>query len=149
MSTQTICLLAAVLSINLLLILALIFAFIHFEREVKSDRELKYRMFLFSLPVNDEENFLLLDKIIKNECQSWQIYNLPSFEKDYYMTDEDQDKMLKGVLAQVLNKISPVYLNKLKYIYNEEVIEDIIFEKVRDAVLNITVEINGTYNDLR
>ena len=38
-------------------------------------------------------------------------------------------------------------MNKLRYIYNEEVIEDIIYEKVRDGVLNYTVEINGTFRD--
>lgn len=149
MNILGVCLLVAVLSINIIAIAAFTLMIIHLERNVKSDKELKEKMFLFSLPVNDEENFLLLDKIIQNECQVWQIYNVPSFEDDYYMNKGDQDKMLRGVLSQVLKKVSPVYLNKLKYIYNEEVIEDIVFEKVRDAVLNFTVEINGTYSDLK
>lgn len=149
MNTLSIYLLVAVLSINTILITGFLIAIFYMAKEIKSNKELKEKMFLFSLPINDEENFLLLDKIIQNECQTWQIYNVPTFEKDYYMTEEDQNKMLKGVLSQTLKKISPVYLNKLEYIYNKEVIEDIIFEKVRDIVLNFTVEINGTYNDLR
>lgn len=149
MSTLSIYLLVAVLLINATLLFTVVISFFYLGKGIKSDKELKEKMFLFSLPINDEDNFLILDKIIQNECQSWQIYNVPSFEKDCYMTEENQNKMLRGVLSQVLKKLSPVYINKLKYIYNEEVIEDIIFEKVRDSVLNFTVEINGTYNDLK
>lgn len=98
---------------------------------------------MFSLPINDEENFNIIDNIIQHEIDVYQIYNFPTYIEDMYIKEADQQEMLKYILERVLKKISPVYMNKLKYIYNEDVLEDIIFEKVRDSVLNLTVEING------
>lgn len=136
--------LLVVVCINILIGMGIVLSVVKLEKEIKYDMKLKEKMFLFSLPINDEENFLILDKIILEESQRYQIYNFPSYADDNYIAKKDQEKMLKYILSQTLKKISPVYINKLKYIYNEEVIEDIIFEKVRDTVLNVTVEINGS-----
>lgn len=145
MSMQIICLLA-VIAINILLGVAIILSCIYVGKRLENNTSLNERMYLFSLPINTEENFLILDKMIKEEIDRYTIYNFPKTD-DLYINEEDQTKMLRYILSQVLKKISPVYMNKLRYIYNEEVIEDIIYEKVRDGVLNYTVEINGTFRD--
>lgn len=145
MSMQIICLLA-VIAINILLGVAIILSCIYVGKRLENNTSLNERMYLFSLPINTEENFFILDKMIKEEVDRYTIYNFPKTD-DLYINEEDQTKMLRYILSQVLKKISPVYMNKLRYIYNEEVIEDIIYEKVRDGVLNYTVEINGTFRD--
>ena len=145
MSIQIICLLA-VIAINILLGVAIILSCIYVGKRLENNTSLNERMYLFSLPINTEENFFILDKMIKEEIDRYTIYNFPKTD-DLYINEEDQTKMLRYILSQVLKKISPVYMNKLRYIYNEEVIEDIIYEKVRDGVLNYTVEINGTFRD--
>lgn len=145
MNMQIICLLA-VIAINILLGVAIILSCIYVGKRLENNTSLNERMYLFSLPINTEENFLILDKMIKEEIDRYTIYNFPKTD-DLYINEEDQTKMLRYILSQVLKKISPVYMNKLRYIYNEEVIEDIIYEKVRDGVLNYTVEINGTFRD--
>ena len=145
MNMQIICLLA-VIAINILLGVAIILSCIYVGKRLENNTSLNERMYLFSLPINTEENFFILDKMIKEEIDRYTIYNFPKTD-DLYINEEDQTKMLQYILSQVLKKISPVYMNKLRYIYNEEVIEDIIYEKVRDGVLNYTVEINGTFRD--
>lgn len=145
MNMQIICLLA-VIAINILLGVAIILSCIYVGKRLENNTSLNERMYLFSLPINTEENFLILDKMIKEEIDRYTIYNFPKTD-DLYINEDDQNKMLRHILSQVLKKISPVYMNKLRYIYNEEVIEDIIYEKVRDGVLNYTVEINGTFRD--
>lgn len=145
MSMQIICLLA-VIAINILLGVAIILSCIYVGKRLENNTSLNERMYLFSLPINTEENFFILDKMIKEEVDRYTIYNFPKTD-DLYINEEDQTKMLRYILSQVLKKISPVYMNKLRYIYNEEVIEDIIYEKVRDGVLNYTIEINGTFRD--
>lgn len=145
MNMQIICLLA-VIAINILLGVAIVLSCIYVGKRLENNTSLNERMYLFSLPINTEENFFILDKMIKEEVDRYTIYNFPKTD-DLYINEEDQTKMLRYILSQVLKKISPVYMNKLRYIYNEEVIEDIIYEKVRDGVLNYTVEINGTFRD--
>lgn len=145
MNMQIICLLAVIV-INIFLGVAIILSCIYVGKRLENNTSLNERMYLFSLPINTEENFFILDKMIKEEVDRYTIYNFPKTD-DLYINEEDQTKMLRYILSQVLKKISPVYMNKLRYIYNEEVIEDIIYEKVRDGVLNYTVEINGTFRD--
>lgn len=145
MNMQIICL-SAVIVINLLIGVGLILSCIYVGKRIEENKSLNEKMYLFSLPINSEENFNILDNMIKEEVDRYAVYNFPNGD-DLYINEEDQNKMLRYILTQVLKKLSPVYLSKLKYIYNEDIIEDIIYEKVRDAVLNYTIEINGTFRD--
>lgn len=145
MNMQIICL-SAVIAINLLIGVGLILSCIYVGKRIEENKSLNEKMYLFSLPINSEENFNILDNMIKEEVDRYAVYNFPNGD-DLYINEEDQNKMLRYILTQVLKKLSPVYLSKLKYIYNEDIIEDIIYEKVRDAVLNYTIEINGTFRD--
>lgn len=145
MSMQIVFLLV-VIAINILIGVGIIIACVYTGKRLEENKSLNEKMYLFSLPISTEENFLILDKMIQEEVDRYTIYNFPHSD-DLYINEPDQNKMLETVLRQVLRKISPVYMSKLKYIYNEEIIEDIIFEKIRDAVLNYTVEINGSFRD--
>ena len=138
--------LLVVIAINILIGVGIIIACVYTGKRLEENKSLNEKMYLFSLPISTEENFLILDKMIQEEVNRYTIYNFPHSD-DLYINEPDQNKMLEIVLRQVLRKISPVYMSKLKYIYNEEIIEDIIFEKIRDAVLNYTVEINGSFRD--
>ena len=145
MSMQIVFLLV-VIAINILIGFGNIASCVYVSKRIEENKKLNETMYLFSLPISTEENFLILDRMVKEEVDRYTIYNFPHSD-DLYINEADQTKMLEIILRQVLRKISPVYMAKLKYIYNEEIIEDIIFEKVRDAVLNYTVEINGAFRD--
>lgn len=129
---------------NVIITFAMILSFSALSKIIKQDTDLKEKMFLFSLPIDD--NFKILDDVVKNEIAVYALYNFPN-TNDLYITKDNIDKMIKDVLKKVLNKLSPVYLNKLKYIYNESNLEDTIYEKVRDGVLQYSIEINGTFRD--
>lgn len=146
MNMQIVCLLA-VLFTNTIICIGIILSFIYLSKLLKRDTDLREKMFTFSIPVNNEDNLTIIDRLVQEEMEIYQIYNFPKFADDIYMSDNDQEKMVKHVLSNVLKKLSPIYMNKLKYIYNEQIIEDIIFGKVRDAVLSFTVEINGQFKD--
>ena len=89
-------------------------ACIYLAKCLKNETELKRDIFMFSLPINDEENFNIIDNIIQHEVDVYQIYNFPTYVEDMYIKEADQQEMLKYILEQVLKKISPVYINKLK-----------------------------------
>lgn len=144
MNTQTM-ILITLICINTLLGIAIIFNIAYFASKVKQTNDTNKKLLLFNLPINNEENFLILDRLISDEINIYKIYNFPPLEEDMYINEEDQNKMIRVVLTQVLKKISPVYIEKLKYIYNEIIIEDIIYEKIRDSVMNFTIEINGEF----
>ena len=109
MNMQIICLLA-VIAINILLGVAIILSCIYVGKRLENNTSLNERMYLFSLPINTEENFFILDKMIKEEVDRYTIYNFPKTD-DLYINEDDQNKMLRHILSQVLKKISPVYMN--------------------------------------
>ena len=59
---------------------------------------------------------------------------------------ENISNMEKYVLTKILNNISQLQLQKLKYIYNDQKLEDIIYEKIQLAVISYATEINTTPN---
>lgn len=149
MNMVTICSLTA-LSISIMIcITAIIIAHI-LVKDKKEDRrvnkEIQDKMFLQSININDS-NFELLDNIISNEVQSYYIYTFPHKidGNDKYLSKAEQDIMIKGVMTNILKKLSPVLLHRLSLIYNEDVLEDIIYEKVASGVLALSIENNGTY----
>lgn len=146
MNMQIACLLVVLLT-NVIIGTGIILSFLYLKTNLERDWDLKEKMFMFSIPINDEENLTIIDRLIQQELEVYQIYNFPKYADDTYITESDQKKMIKEILSNVLRKLSPVYRSKLIYIYNEQVLEDIIFGKVRDAVLAFTVEINGQFKD--
>lgn len=141
--------LLAVLFTNLIIAGGFISAIYLISKKINMDSELKEKMFMFSLPINDEDNLNILDMVIKNEMDVYTIYNFPAYSDDLYISEDDQNKMIVYILKETLRKMSPVYISKLEFIYNKEVLEDIIYGKIRDMVLSYTIEVNGSFSDLK
>ena len=93
-----------------------------------------------------EDDFLVLDKLIEESFNQYQVLHVEMLNVDFIKSDT-QNKMVTDLLTIVLKRISPLYINKLKYIYNIEYIEDIILEKIRLLVINFAVETNGGLNE--
>lgn len=138
-----------ILLVSVMMMEITVFSILHIYLKYKSfteDIKLKKEMFNFSLPINDEENLNILDKLISDEINVYTIYHFP-YSNELYISEKDQNKMIQTVLKEVLKKMSPIYMSKLEYIYNKDVIEDIIYGKIRDGVLRYTIEINGTFRE--
>ena len=138
-----------ILLVSVMMMEITVFSILHIYLKYKSfteDIKLKKEMFNFSLPINNEENLNILDKLISDEINVYTIYHFP-YSNELYISEKDQNKMIQTVLKEVLKKMSPIYMSKLEYIYNKDVIEDIIYGKIRDGVLRYTIEINGTFRE--
>ena len=92
----------------------------------------------------DEIN--ILDKIIQETFDRYQIFNLAHL-KNPYIGDDLQQKIIKEVFTDVYGSVSDNIINKLSLIYKKEHIEDIIVQKIQLIVLNYTIEINGNYKE--
>lgn len=132
----------AVLCINIIsLIFFNIFLF-SILKEIKQKRQVEQLKINLDYQITDND-FLLLDKLIGESFQQYQIMNIELLNKDY-ISEDIQNKMIEELLRMVLYRISPVYMNKLSYIYNIDRIEDIILEKIRIIVIDYSVENNNT-----
>lgn len=106
---------------------------------------LENRKMLFDIEIT-EDITNLLDNIIQESVAKYRITYL-ELRTDLYINEKIQNDMIRWVIKDTLNRISPVYYEKLCYVYNKDVIQDIIYEKASLAVLNYTVSVNGTYDD--
>lgn len=88
----------------------------------------------------------ILDKIIQETFDRYQIFNLAHL-KNPYIGDDLQQKIIKEVFTDVYGSVSDNIINKLSLIYKKEHIEDIIVQKIQLIVLNYTIEINGNYKE--
>lgn len=93
-----------------------------------------------------EEDFNLIDIMVKDEVTKYHVLKTEPNDIQYINDDYIQE-MQKYILTNVLNNISPIYLGKLKYIYNPDKLEDIIYEKVQIAVISYSVDINSSVNN--
>lgn len=106
---------------------------------------LENRKMLFDIEIT-EDITNLLDIIIQESVAKYRITYL-ELRTDLYINEKIQNDMIRWVIKDTLNRISPVYYEKLCYVYNKDVIQDIIYEKASLAVLNYTISVNGTYDD--
>lgn len=100
---------------------------------------------LFDIEIT-EDITNLLDNIIQESVAKYRITYL-ELRTDLYINEKIQNDMIRWIIKDTLNRISPVYYEKLCYVYNKDVIQDIIYEKASLAVLNYTISVNGTYDD--
>ena len=88
-----------------------------------------------------KEDFDIIDLMITEEVSKYHIIvNEPNGVQ--YMSDDNILEMEKFILKKILSNISQLQLQKLKYIYNDEKLEDIIYEKIQLAVVSYSSEIN-------
>ena len=114
-------------------------------KQLKESNRLKQIEMDMKLTVSDSD-FVLLDKLIQETFDFYLSFNEELLEADY-IKDSMLDKMVKDLLYKVMQRISPIYLNKLSYIYNREYIEDLILEKIRHIVMDYCININGSYSE--
>lgn len=92
--------------------------------------------------VSRKEDFDIIDLMITEEVNKYHlIVNEPNMVE--YMGDESIVEMEKYIMKRVFEDISPIHLEKLKYIYNMNKLEDIIYEKVCLAVVSYSSDLNS------
>lgn len=62
-----------------------------------------------------------------------------------YINDDMKNDMIDSTLKKVLMSMSQYNKKRLLYLYNKEYIEDTILEIIQLKVLDIILEVNGTY----
>lgn len=142
MNFLVICVLVALLITNFSFCITIGFMVV---KQLKENNRLKQIEMDMKLTVSDND-FLILDKLIQETFDFYLSFNEELLEADY-IKDSMLDKMVKDLLYKVMQRISPIYLNKLSYIYNREYIEDLILEKIRHIVMDYCININGTYSE--
>lgn len=113
---------------------------------IKKIQILKEREFLYSIDTSEEENFKMLDSLIEDSLSRYRISYL-EYNDELYISEEDQNKMITWIMRDILSNMSPVYYDRLKYIYNKSKLEDVIYNKVTMAVLGYTISINGNMKE--
>lgn len=93
-----------------------------------------------------DDDFNIIDKLINEEVNKYHVLitepnNVSYINEEYVLT------MSKNILKNVLSSISNTYLSKLKYIYNDNKLEDIIYQKIQMAVIAYSVDINSNTNE--
>lgn len=116
------------------------------NESVKKMQTLKEREFLYSIDMSEENNFKLLDTMIEDSLTRYRVSYL-EFDDDLYIDDNEQKKIITWIMKDILSNMSPVYYDKLTYIYNKNKLEDILYNKVSMAVLSYTVSINGSMRE--
>lgn len=143
MSMLIICVLM-VLYISIVVI-ALAFSAYQLSKELKNNRILKEKNFLLTVDAN-KDTMDLLDRFIEDSLIQYRIKFLDG-KDNMYISDSKQKEIVKNVLKDVLNSMSPVLYEKLTYIYNKDNLENTIYLKVSLAVLSYTIEVNGSYKE--
>ena len=113
----------------------------------EEENELNQDNFYYSIDMSEKRN--LLDEIINEELQRYQILELGYKEpENVWLNDEDQKKLIKNISARVYEKrMTPTVMSTLSYYYvfnNETDLMRIIIDHVSFAVLNLTLKTNTT-----
>lgn len=144
MNTTLLVVLICVISLAILVPLAIVIvSIISLKKLISKKITLEESKFLFSVEITDD-NFTLLDKLIEDSLTRYRVMFI-EYQDEIYIDEKTQTNMCKWILKDVLSSISPVYYDKLTYIYNKNRLEDIIYNKINLAVLGYVVSIDGTY----
>ena len=113
----------------------------------EEENELNQDNFYYSIDMSEKRN--LLDEIIDEELQRYQILELGYKEpENVWLNDEDQKKLIKNISARVYEKrMTPAVMSTLSYYYvfnNETDLMRIIIDHASFAVLNLTLKTNTT-----
>lgn len=90
----------------------------------------------------DDSDLTLIDRLVEESFNRYCFLNYDKANKEY-INSQVQQEMMQETLRMTLQRISPIYLNKLGFIYNKDYIEDIIFDKIQVVVIDYCVEVNG------
>lgn len=140
MSMDQLCVLAVWFT-NVLLLIILIFTLLKLNKSIKNKTKFEEMKFNYEIEPK-ETDFMIIDQLIQDNLAEYRILKLESVEK-LYINEETQNKIFEYVLRKVMYQLSPVYLQKLSYIYNEDKLNEIIAQKINLHILEYTVEVNG------
>ena len=140
MSMDQVCVLA-VWFINVLLLITIIFVLVNLNKNIKTKRQFEEMKFNYEVEPK-ETDFMIIDNLIQDNLAEYRILKLESVEK-LYINEETQNKIFEYVLRKVMYQLSPIYLQKLSYIYNPDKLNEIIAQKINLHILDYTVEVNG------
>lgn len=140
MSMDQLCVLAVWL-INVILLVIVLFVLLKLNKSIKLKREFEEKQFNYNIEPK-ESDFTIIDNLIQDNLAEYRILKLESVEK-LYINEETQNKIFEYVLRKVMYQLSPIYLQKLSYIYNQDKLNEIIAQKINLHILEYTVEVNG------
>ena len=140
MDLQGICLLAIWFT-NVILLLVVVFALRKINKSIKEKTEMDALRFNFSIEPK-ETDLQILDSLIQEKLAEYRIMKLESVDK-LYITEKMQKEIFEYVLRKVMYQLSPIYLQRLSYIYNKDRLDDIITQKINLHIIDYTIEVNG------
>ena len=142
MNMDQLCVLAVWFT-NVILLIGLIIILYNINKNIKDRKELELLKLNFEFEPK-EDDFEILDRLIQENLATYRVLKLENIEK-LYITEEIQRKMFEYILRETMYQISPVYMQKLSYLYNKDRLDDIISQKINMAILDYTVEVNSNY----
>lgn len=110
----------------------------------KQSNEIDNKKVILGLSLHYEDDMKILDAIIDDEFTQYQIMNL-AHQNNLYINPEMQEKIIVDILGNVIKRLSDNFRVRLSLYYNDEYIDDIIFNKIKLVVINYTIEVNGNY----
>ena len=140
MNMDLLCVLAAWFT-NVILLIALIIILYNINKNINDKKELELLKLNFEFEPKDDD-FEILDRLIQENLATYRVLKLENIEK-LYITEEIQRKLFDYILRETMYQISPVYMQKLSYLYNKDKLGDIISQKINMAILDYTVEVNS------
>ena len=140
MSMDQVCILA-VWFINVLLLITVLFVLVKINKSIKIKNKFEEMKFNYGVEPK-ESDFTIIDTLIQDNLAEYRILKLESIEK-LYINEETQNKIFEYVLRKVMYQLSPIYLQKLSYIYNQDKLDEIIAQKINLRILEYTIEVNG------
>lgn len=140
MNTLIICVFL-VLSIDIFL-LSGTFVLYLFYKEYKRKNDLEQLEMNLNFTIN-EDDLKIIDDLVSDAFNHFCFINYDKMNQEYINTQVQQEA-INEVLKTTLLRLSPVYMNKLSYIYNRNYIEDLILEKTQIVVIDYCVKVNGS-----
>lgn len=144
MNMDLICVLA-VWFINVLILVILIYTILKLNKSIKDKIDLETLKFNFEFEPKDTD-FQIIDNLIQENLAEYRVLKLENVEK-LYINESIQNKIFEYVLRKVMYQISPIYLQRLSYIYNKDRLNELISQKINMAILDYTIEVNGSIRD--
>ena len=95
---------------------------------------------------HDDEAVKILDKLIEDTMTDYLLLNRVFKEKNFINSSEEQ-KIVHEVTNLVSSRISPIILDKLNFIYNEDAIYEVIGKKTYIRVMSYVMDNNRFINN--
>lgn len=141
----TICVLLVLFISLFVLISILIYTARHLTKELELNRAIKQKDFLLNVDV-DSDTMDIVDKFIEDSLLQYRLKYLTNSD-NLYITDQKQKEIVRSVLKDILERMSPSLYEKMSIVYNKDRLEDIIYLKVSMAVIAFVGSVNGSYNE--